>query len=237
MCFGRKEKNSLWITTCSTTHEIQCSAGLFRANFIFQVKIMKHDGLTLVCFLPLTSCASSMMQLLERGLQPCGRRQHMEQQCCLGSKEQWAPHWHWPGGALAAAAATVLVEWAGLLLSCRRQELLLLLFLTTGSGALGRGTGWLIPSSSSWACCLLSATWGQESRHRAWAVCNGSKARLKPKAGVSSLYFTVLTSQSRQWVQKDKRELTKLFKTSFPCKRTWTNPWNAGATHIEKLTV
>lgn len=52
----------------------------------------------------------------------------------------------------------------GLLLSVIRHGLLpLLSLLTSSSAALGSGMGWLIPSSSSWACCLLRAT----CKHRA----------------------------------------------------------------------
>lgn len=51
--------------------------------------------------------------------------------------------------AVLAAVMAVLVEWVGLLFSNKRQELPPLFFLTNVSGALGRGTGWLIPSSSS----------------------------------------------------------------------------------------
>lgn len=46
-----------------------------------------------------------------------------------------------------------------LLLSVIRHELLpLFSLLTSSSAAVGSGMGWLIPSSSSWACCLLRAT-------------------------------------------------------------------------------
>lgn len=65
--------------------------------------------------------------------------------------------------------AAVLVLLAGrgceeLLLSIIRHGLLLLFSLLTSSSAvLGSGMGWLIPSSSSWACCLLRATWKQRA--------------------------------------------------------------------------
>lgn len=50
--------------------------------------------------------------------------------------------------------------WAELLLSAIRHGLLALFsLLTSSSAALGSGMGWLMPSSSSWACCLLRATW------------------------------------------------------------------------------
>lgn len=54
--------------------------------------------------------------------------------------------------------------WAELLVSAIRHGLLALFsLLTSSSAALGSGMGWLMPSSSSWACCLLRATW----KHRA----------------------------------------------------------------------
>lgn len=54
--------------------------------------------------------------------------------------------------------------WAELLVSAIRHGLLVLFsLLMSSSAALGSGMGWLMPSSSSWACCLLRATW----KHRA----------------------------------------------------------------------
>lgn len=66
--------------------------------------------------------------------------------------------------AEADAAVAPGVDCGELLLSSNRQDppFELLSFLTYISVALGNGMGWLIPNSSSWACCLLKATWEGE---------------------------------------------------------------------------
>ena len=74
----------------------------------------------------------------------------------------------WPTGSPEAAVVGVLAGggggWEELLLSVIRHGLLpLFSLLTISSAELGSGMGWLIPSSSSWACCRLRATW----KHRA----------------------------------------------------------------------
>lgn len=71
----------------------------------------------------------------------------------MGAHTPWLPE---------AAGVGVLAGggWAELLFSAIRHGLLALFsLLTRSSAALGSGIGWLIPSSSSWACCLLRATW------------------------------------------------------------------------------
>lgn len=72
----------------------------------------------------------------------------------------------WPTGLPEAAVEGVLAGggWEELPLSIIRHGLLpLFSLLTISSAVLGSGMGWLIPSSSSWACCRLRATW----KHRA----------------------------------------------------------------------
>lgn len=72
-----------------------------------------------------------------------------------------------PGPLPDAAVVGVLAGAGceGLLLSAIRHGLLPpLSLLTSSSAALGSGMGWLIPSSSSWACCLLRATWEAQGK-------------------------------------------------------------------------
>lgn len=74
-----------------------------------------------------------------------------------------------PATGLPAAAAGGVGVLAGggcegLLPSVIRHGVLLSFsLLTSSSAALGSGMGWLMPNSSSWACCRLRATW----KHRA----------------------------------------------------------------------
>ena len=67
-----------------------------------------------------------------------------------------------PGAAMVGVLAGGVCE--VLLPSVIRHGVLLSFsLLMSSSAALGSGMGWLMPNSSSWACCRLRATW----KHRA----------------------------------------------------------------------